>query len=64
MKPPKHTIKISSKDIHFNKNGTITIKQGARSYQAQAREIGGKEYFTVESPLTGKKIWIEPRFED
>lgn len=64
MKPPKHTIKIRSEDIKTGEDGTITITQGTKSYRAQARVIAGKEYFSVESPLTGKKVWIEPRFEE
>ena len=64
MKKPKYTISISSEHIKTSEDGTITIVQGDKTYPAQAREIAGKEYFTVESPLTGKKVWIEPKFED
>jgi hypothetical protein len=63
MKKPKHTVKVRSEDIKTGEDGTITITQGTRTYPAQARVIAGEEYFIVESPLTGKKVWIQARFE-
>jgi len=64
MKKPKHTVKVRSEDIKTGEDGTITITQGTRTYPAQARVIAGEEYFIVESPLTGKKVWIQARFDD
>lgn len=61
MKPPKHTIKISREHIKTGEDGTTTIIQGTRTYVAQARKIAGKQYYSVESPLTGKKLWVEAR---
>jgi len=64
MKKPKNVIRVSSEDIKTGEDGAITITQGTRTYPAQAREIAGEEYFIVESPLTGKKVWIQARFDD
>lgn len=61
MKKPKHTIKISVDDIKTGEDGTITITQGTKVYPAKAKTVAGTRYYVVESPLTGKKLWVEPK---
>lgn len=64
MKKPKNVIRVRSEDIKTGEDGTITITQGTRTYPAQARVIAGEEYFVVQGELTGKKLWIQARFEE
>jgi len=64
MKKPKKVVRVSSKDIKTGEDGTITITQGTKTYTAQARVVAGEEYFVVNSPITGSKVWIQARFDD